>query len=105
MIPDVGGGSTLSRMYITLIDSTLFLFLRLARCLLKGGIAQRLRRVPELRHWCPWPPPWPPPWQKSSYKADEAVRVLLVCWAGIEPTALYMLDTTTELIYTSHYVT
>lgn len=50
MIPDVGGGSTLSRMYITLIDSTLFLFLRLARCLLKGGIAQRLRRVPELRH-------------------------------------------------------
>lgn len=88
------------QLYITLIDSTLFLFLRLARCLLKGGIAQRLRRVPELTHRCLWPPPW----QKSSYKADEAVRVLLVCWAGIEPTALYMLDTTTELTYTSHYV-
>lgn len=30
----------------TLIDSTLLLFLRLARCLLKGGIAQRLRQSP-----------------------------------------------------------
>lgn len=48
MIPDVGGGSTLSRMSSTLhyFDSTLFLFLRLARCLLKGGIAQRLRQSP-----------------------------------------------------------
>lgn len=90
MILEGGWGSTLSRMSSTL---NYFNWLHLVfifknrKVFAEGWHSPECQAVPEHTHQCQWPPQW-----QKSYRADEAGRVLLVCWVGIESTALYMLD-------------
>lgn len=104
MIPDVGGGSTLSRMSSTV---HYFNWLHLVFVFKTNKVFAEGWHCPEAQA--------SPRTHAPMSVTTTVAEVLLQSWrshegfvsllGGIEPTALYMLDTTTELIYMSHYVT
>lgn len=91
MILETDWGSTLSRMSSTLNYFNwlhlVFIF-KNSKVFVERWYFSDPPAVSEHTHRCQQPPQW----QKSSYRADEAGRVLLVCRVGFEPATLYMLD-------------
>lgn len=78
------------QLYITLIGSTLFLFLRLARCLLTGGIAQSLRQSPRTH--------------TPTSVTTTVAEVLLQSWRSREGfVSLLGGDWTHSLVHARHY--